>query len=97
MNKAIHHYQMAAMMGHELARHNVGAMEWDNGKHVRAMRHYMIAAKCGSDRSLEMVKKGFKVGTVTKEDLEKTLRCYQASRDEMRSEERDRAKAAQRL
>ena len=44
--------------------------------------------------SLENVKIGFKKGIVTKEDFEKALRCYQASQDEMRSEERDRAKAA---
>eukprot|EP00956_Cyclotella_meneghiniana_P042775 scaffold249315_cov39-Cyclotella_meneghiniana.AAC.3 len=91
--KSSHHYQIAAMMGHELARHNLGAMEWENGKNVRAMRHLMIAAKCGYHDSLEMVKSGFKDGIVTKEDLENTLRCYQATRDEMRSEERDRAKA----
>jgi len=93
--KSSHHYQIAAMMGHELARHNLGAMEWENGQHVRAMRHFMIAAKCGFYESLEMVKSGFKDdGIVTKEDLENTLRCYQATQDEMRSEDRDRAKAA---
>eukprot|EP00956_Cyclotella_meneghiniana_P042777 scaffold249315_cov39-Cyclotella_meneghiniana.AAC.5 len=94
VNKAKHHYEMAAMMGHVIARHNVGVTEWDNRKHVRAMRHFMIAAKCGYHDSLENVKLGFKKGIVTKEDLEKTLRCYQASQDEMRSEDRDRAEAA---
>ena len=94
VKKAIHHFQIAAMMGNELARHNLGTMEWKNGKHVRAMRHYMISAKSGKYESLENVKIGFKKGIVTKEDLEKTLRCYQASQDEMRSDDRDRAKAA---
>jgi len=94
MKKSIHHYQMAAMMGHVTARHNLGADEMDNGKHVRAMKHFMIAAKSGLHKSLELVKLGFTDGIVTKEDLEKTLRCYQASQDEMKSEDRDRAKAA---
>ena len=55
----------------------------------------MIAAKCGYQDSLEKVKFGFKEGIVMKEDFENTLRCYQASQDEMRSDDRDRAKAAQ--
>eukprot|EP00956_Cyclotella_meneghiniana_P024510 scaffold49309_cov48-Cyclotella_meneghiniana.AAC.4 len=96
--KTIHHFQIAAMMGHVLARHNLGAMELANGKHVRAMRHFMIAAKSGFHESMELVKLGFKdgivTGIVTKDDFEDTLRCFQASQDEMRSEDRDRAKAA---
>eukprot|EP00956_Cyclotella_meneghiniana_P042774 scaffold249315_cov39-Cyclotella_meneghiniana.AAC.2 len=92
--KATHHYQIAAMMGNDQARHNLGAMEWENGQHVRAMRHFMIAAKFGCHESLEMVKIGFTKCIVTKEDFENTLRCYQASHDEVRSEDRDRAKAA---
>eukprot|EP00956_Cyclotella_meneghiniana_P015732 scaffold24401_cov42-Cyclotella_meneghiniana.AAC.8 len=94
MNKAKHHYEMAAMIGHVTARHYLGAMEWKNGKHVGAMRHFMIAAKSGYHESLENVKIGFKWGIVMKEDFEKTLRCYQASQDEMRSEHRDRAKVS---
>ena len=92
--KGTHHYQTAAMMGHPLARHNLGAIELENGNLDRAMSHFMIAATCGYDKSLENLKLGFKKGLVTKEDLEKTLRCYQASQDEMRSEDRDRANAA---
>eukprot|EP00956_Cyclotella_meneghiniana_P024509 scaffold49309_cov48-Cyclotella_meneghiniana.AAC.3 len=92
--KSIHHFQIAAMMGHVSARHNVGGMEWESGNDARAMRHFMIAAKSGHHGSLEMVKSGFKGGTVMKKDLETTLRSYQASLDEMRSEDRDRAKAA---
>eukprot|EP00956_Cyclotella_meneghiniana_P015727 scaffold24401_cov42-Cyclotella_meneghiniana.AAC.3 len=92
--KAAHHLQLAAMMGNVLARHNLANMELANGNHVGAMRHFMIAAKCGHDKSLEIVKLGFQEGIVTKEDFENTLRCYQASQDETRSEERDRAKAA---
>ena len=55
------------------------------------MRHFIIAAKCGYKRSLNMVKRGFTQGHVTKEDFEKTLRDYQASCDETKSEQRDRA------
>lgn len=67
--KAIHHWQHAAMMGHHTARYNLGALEGINGNHDLAMKHFMIAAECGDDESLRMVKKGFEKGHVTKEDF----------------------------
>eukprot|EP00956_Cyclotella_meneghiniana_P009462 scaffold13087_cov32-Cyclotella_meneghiniana.AAC.3 len=51
----------------------------------------MIAAKWGFKASLDNVKQGFRDGLVTEEDFEKTLRDYQASCDETKSEHRDRA------
>ena len=89
--KAIHHCQIAAMMGHVAARHNLGCSEFENDNYQCAMKHFMIAAKCGNKYSLDNVKQGFRVGYVTKEDLEKTLRAYQASCDETKSDQRDRA------
>ena len=73
------------------ARHNLGCSEGKHGNYQRAMKHFMIAAKCGSKDSLYYVKHGFRDGYVTKEDFEKTLRDYQASCDETKSEQRDRA------
>ena len=75
------------------ARHNLGCSEAENGNHQRAMKHFMIASKCGSKDSLDSVKRGYKQGRVTKEDLEKTFRDYQAACDETKSEQRDRAAA----
>ena len=89
--KAIHHYQIAAIMGNERARHNLACIEFENRNYQRAMKHFMIAAKCGYTDSLDNVKEGFKNGYVTKEDFEKTLRGYQAAREETKSEQRDRA------
>ena len=91
MKKAVHHWQIAAMMGHVNARHNLGFSEFENRNYQRAMKHFMIAAKCGYTDSLDNVKEGFKNGYVTKEDFEKTLRGYQAAREETKSEQRDRA------
>eukprot|EP00956_Cyclotella_meneghiniana_P006912 scaffold9332_cov34-Cyclotella_meneghiniana.AAC.1 len=88
--KAVHHWQIAAMMGNMQARHNLGCAEEENGNFQRAMKHFMIAAKCGFEKSLDAVKDGFRDGHVTKEDFEKTLRDYQASCDETKSEQRDR-------
>ena len=91
MKKSVHHYQIATMMGHVVSRHNLGFVEYENGNLQRAMRHFMIAAKCGYKDSLHNIKEGFKDGHVTKQDLEKTLRVYQAVYEETKSEQRDRA------
>ena len=89
--KAIHHYQIAAIMGNERARHNLACIEFENRNYQRAMRHFMVAARCGCEKSLHNVKNCFRLGHVTKEDFEKTLRDYQAAYDETKSEQRDRA------
>jgi len=91
--KAIHHYQLAAISGQMDARFKVGEAELEKGNVERAMRHLMIAAKCGDDGSLEMIKLCFTKGLVSKEDFEKALREHKASQDETRSEQRDRSKA----
>ena len=85
------------MMGNNIARYKLACYEFDYGNIKRAMKHFMISAKCGHDKSLERVKKGFMSGDVTKDDFERALRCHQASHDETKSEQRDRTKASQRF
>eukprot|EP00956_Cyclotella_meneghiniana_P002733 scaffold3222_cov43-Cyclotella_meneghiniana.AAC.2 len=65
---AIHHFQIAAMMGNVSARCKLGAMEGLDGNLDRSLKHYMIAARHGHEKSLEMVKKGYMMGGVTKEE-----------------------------
>eukprot|EP00956_Cyclotella_meneghiniana_P004529 scaffold5580_cov61-Cyclotella_meneghiniana.AAC.9 len=77
--KAVHHFQIAAMMGHEVARYNLGHLEEEFGNMDRAMRHFIIAAKCGSDISMQKVKEGFREGRVSKDDFEKALQAYEAA------------------
>eukprot|EP00956_Cyclotella_meneghiniana_P037357 scaffold137227_cov26-Cyclotella_meneghiniana.AAC.3 len=89
--KSIHHWQIAAIMGNVAARNNLGCAELEDGNYQRAMKHFMIAARCGWNKSLDNLMRCFRDGLVTKEDLEKTLQDYQASCDETRSEQRDRA------
>eukprot|EP00956_Cyclotella_meneghiniana_P033526 scaffold96769_cov63-Cyclotella_meneghiniana.AAC.4 len=93
MRKANHHWQIAAMLGHENSRYNLGISEENNGNIKRAMRHYIIAAKCGDKKLLAGIKKGFVLGIVTKDDFEDTLRCHKASCDEVENEQRNEAKA----
>jgi len=95
IKKAIKHFKLAAIRGHERARYILGLFEEENGNIGTAMKHYMIVARAGYDESLKKVGKGYKEGHVTKDDYAKTLR-YQASVDEMKSEQRTKAAAMQR-
>ena len=40
--KALLHYEVAAMEGHFLARHNLGVCEEEDGKFDRALGHWMM-------------------------------------------------------
>ena len=97
MKKAKHYYELAAMNGHVNARNNLGAFEGQTGNYQRAMKHFLIAARAGSKISLDTVKQGYIHGRVTKEEYANTLREYQKSQDEMKSEARDRAAATREI
>ena len=59
----------------------------------RALKHFMIAAGCGDNDSLENIKQMFMNGGVTKDDYVKALRAYQANLVEIKSAQRDEAAA----
>ena len=86
--KLMHYHERAAMKGHITARHNLGMMEGQAGNNQRAYKHLVIAARAGNKLSLDRVKKGYMHGQVTKEEYANTLREYQKSRDEMKSDAR---------
>ena len=101
MKKAKHYWELAAMKGDLYARNNLGAFEGNTGNHHRAMKHFLLAARAGCELSLDSVKGGYMVGCVTtgyvdgcvtKEEYTNTLREYQKSQDEMKSEARDKAR-----
>ena len=91
MEKSIQHYKLAAIGGHEVARHALGMIEYLQGNMNRAMKHYMIAAKSGHDDALKCVGIGYKRGLVTKDDYASTLRKHQSIRNEMKSDQRTKA------
>ena len=92
--KAKHYYELAAMNGSVQARNNLGVIDGQTGNYQRAMKHYIIAARAGSKRSLDAVKKGYVHGYVTKEEYANTLRAYQKIQDEMTCDARDNALTA---
>ena len=93
MKKAIHYWELAAMNGNVNARHNVGVLETQAGNNHRATKHFILTARAGHNNSLGLVKEGFVGGVVTKDEYANTLRAYQKSKDEMKSEARDKAAA----
>ena len=88
--RSIYHYQVAAMGGVSIARYNLGSYEVAAGNIQRAMKHYIISAMAGHDMSLDMIKKGYTTGDVTKEDFARALRAHKDSADETKSAERDK-------
>jgi hypothetical protein len=94
MKKAKYYYELAAMSGDVMARNNLGMMEKRTGNYQRACKHYIISARAGDKLSLDTVKLGYMAGYATKDQYANTLREYQKSQDEMKSEARDNALAA---
>ena len=91
MGKAKYYYELAAMMGDIMARHNLGVWEENAGNTSRAMKHWMISASAGYDKALKVIREYFLKGHVTKDDFEKALRANKESKDEMKSEQREEA------
>ena len=90
--KAKHYYELAAINGNVQARNNLGCIEGQAGNHQRAYKHLTIAAMAGDDSALENMKQGYKHGHITKDQYANTLREYQKSQDEMKSDARDKAR-----
>ena len=89
--KATEDYNKAAMRGHVSSRYNLGCDEVEKGNYDRAVRHWMIAAKMGHKKSIEMIKTIFAGGDATKEQYTDALKGYQDAVEEMKSHDRDEA------
>jgi tetratricopeptide (TPR) repeat protein len=89
--KAVYHWEMAAIGGHHMARHNLGCIEGIKGNMVRAVKHFIIAANLGYEESMKKLWAHYSGGNITKEDLDATLRTHHAAVNEMKSPERDEA------
>ena len=91
MEKAIRHYEAAAMCGYVLSRYNIGLVEKVAGNYDLALQHWMISAMLGHEKSLNRVKRFFIKGLATKADYAGALRGYQSAVEEMSSPDRDEA------
>ena len=89
--KQTYHLEEGAIGGDPNARHNLGVIDWNNGRRERAVKHFIIAAKLGNDISLKMVKNSYANGIVSKEEFAATLREYQATVEATKSPQRETA------
>jgi TPR repeat protein len=92
--KELHHLEEAAIGGYTNARNNLGCVEENNGRRVRAIKHWSIAAKLGNDGALQSLKDAYGKGYISKEDFASALRGHQAAVDATKSPHREEAEAA---
>ena len=93
MKMAVHYWELAALGGDAMARHNLGISENRAGNMNRALRHLMIAAGCGYDLSLKKIRELYVNGHATKDDYANALRAHQKYVDGIKSAQRDKAAA----
>ena len=86
--KARHYFELAAIGGDEVARHNLGIMEKNAD---RALKHFMLAVRGGHSKSLNMIQKLWKNGFASMEDTTEALQLYQTYLNEIKSDQRDKA------
>jgi len=91
VKKAKQYFELAAMRGSLEARYDLGVSEYEARNIQWAYKHWILAAKAGCERSLDLIKKGYELRLVTKDEYESTLRAYHDRQKEMKSDERERA------
>jgi TPR repeat protein len=79
------------MAGHEVARFNLGYIEYKSGNVERAVKHWTIAASAGHHTAMHNLLGAFNHGLVRRESINSPLTAYNNSCAEMRSEARDAA------
>lgn len=89
--RAVYHFEKAAIGGHPQARHDLARYEGRNGNIERAVKHFIISAKLGNELSMKALWAEFRNKNIIKEDLDATLRSHQAAINAMKSSERDAA------
>jgi len=91
--KEKHYFELAAMSGSVMARHNLGVDEMQTGNMDRALKHWIIAVEGGFKRSVGSIKRLYSNGHATKDDYANALQAYQAHLNEIKSLQRDEAAA----
>jgi hypothetical protein len=77
------------MAGHEVARYNLGCMDFHSGNGLRGLKHWTIAASAGDYAAMHSMLIEFEKGLVSRDAIDSTLTAYNTSCVEMRSEARD--------
>ena len=89
--KQIYHAEEAAIAGHPVARYNLGCFERNNNSNTeRAVKHLIIGATQGHDKSIKALMEKFREGYVSKEDLAAALRAHKVAVDATKSPQREK-------
>ena len=91
LNMAKFHWEVAAIAGHELARDNLGIMDYNSGKYEQAAKQWKIAASAGHHKAMYNLRVDFEEGALSRESIDSILIAYNNSCAEVRSEARDAA------
>jgi TPR repeat protein len=89
--KAVYHWEEAAISGHPNARCILAFLEMNNGRPERGVKHFIIAADLGDENSMKALWKCFSMGHLSKDDLTVTLRTHQAAINATKSSQRKAA------
>jgi len=89
--KETYHLEEAAIAGHPQPRKNLAFQEFKSGRVDNAVKHLIIAAKLGDDKSVQALKTCYADGYVSKHDFASALRGYQAAADATKSPQREEA------
>lgn len=91
MEKAEQYWELAAIKGDVLSRHNLGICEERRGNYARSIKHHLIATRLGDKESLDKVQSYFMMEIASKDDYQKALSNYQKYLGEIKSTQRDEA------
>ena len=69
----------------------------ENGRPERAVKHLIIAANVGYEKSMKALWTCYAKGYISKDDLTVTLRTHQAAINETKSSQREAAEVAWKL
>jgi len=84
--------ERAAKKGNTLALINLGALEERKGRTELALTYFRTAAAAGDDHAIDRLKKKFRAGKLSKDDLLKSMWAHHDANEDMRSEGRERFK-----
>jgi len=90
--KALLYYEIATKKG-SFHAHKQLASYYGTNEVQRSIKHLKVTASAGDQESMDVLMKTYKKNTISKEDLAQTLRRFQAASNEMKSTDRDDARA----
>lgn len=93
VNKIRYHMKAAAIGGHKISRYFLGVMEANRHNMKRALKHWMISASGGHNKSMVAVGENYYSGDVSIEDFIRTWRAFKDAVEDKQTSEDARKKS----